>query len=257
MKKFLRLLCILTLGNLLVTISYAQQEEAKPKHMVWEVQLTPAQLELSKEAIRTQNEFYKEKNFPFSNFTQYTIEGKLWYSVEFLNYTDLDYILATTRKFWESNPDKADEIQLKFLGSYKSVGRMILVEQPQLSYRPKKQEEEPAGIQFRFYEKCYIKQGKREEFEEMIKKYIKLRKKNGIKEPLTTLYPAFSSDLSVVYFIDELGDSPSEHYAMNADAWNKFGKEGKKLWNEIILVLDKVETYIGQADYDLIYEPSN
>ena len=175
-----------------------ESDEVKTKFMVRELQLTPAQLEFTLDAIRAQNNFFRETNFPYSNFTQYTDGGLLWYSVEFTNYADIDQIIATVDRLWKDNPEVSKELQLEFEGAYKSVGKMVLEHQPQLSFPPRAPFEVTSEKQYRFIEKCYLKRGKKEVFEDVMKKYIKLRKRLKIQDSFYTLYPSFGADLSVV-----------------------------------------------------------
>lgn len=257
MDKLLNWLFVLAFASLMVTHAHAQETEKKTRYMVWEVKLTsPDQLILTIEAIKAQNDLFREIKYPYANSTQYTSEGFLWYSVRFSDYADIDTIIAITEQLWKGNPELADTFQLKFEGAFSSVSRMVFEHHPELSFPSTMPPDITEGKQFRFFEICYVKEGKKEVFEELIKKYIKLRKRHRYKDAFYTMYPTFGSDMSVVYFIDEMGNNPTEHYSMNADAWNKFGKKGQLLWYEMTQVLDKVETHIGQVDWDLMYSPT-
>jgi len=256
MKKLLVLFIILTFNLLSVLQSNAQYFQNQPLHMVWEFELNPTQLNKIIQVIKAQNDFYRQKKYPFANFTYYTQDGYLWYTVTFTKYSDIDAIQEIQRELWRDNPKQMQEFQAMFEGTYKSMGRKIIVEQPELSILPDESRTMSTGHQFRFIEKFYIKHGKEEIFDSLIRRYVALRKKNRIRAPYYTYYPSFSQNLSVAYCIDELGNSPTEHYSLKERAWEKFGAEGQKLRQDLMQVIEKIETHVGQADYNLTYIPS-
>jgi len=256
MKKVLSGFMILFLMAFLVTKSNAQEDAPKPKYMVWEVQVTPAQLGQTLEAIKYQHAFLKEQNYPFAGHVQYTNDGYLWYSTAFQDYADIDKINAVDKKLWEANAEKSKEIQEKFKGTYKSVGSVILELQPELSILAPVSAEMPTGQKFRLFQKFYIKQGKGKEFADLTKQYKALREKHGITASFYTFYPTFGPDMSVVYFIDEMGDNAADHYMQSDKKWEMFGEEGQKLWQDVMPLLEKTESHMGWADYDAMYIPS-
>jgi len=256
MKKLLVLFLILTFNLLSVFQSNAQYFQNQPLHMVWEFELNPTQLNKIIQVIKAQNDFYRQKKYPFANFTYYTQDGYLWYTVTFTKYSDIDAIQEIQRDLWRDNPKQMQEFQAMFEGTYKSMGRKIIVEQPELSILPNGSTTMSTGHQFRFIEKFYIKHGKEEIFDSLIRRYVALRKKNRIRAPYYTYYPSFHQNLSVAYCIDELGNSPAEHYSLKERAWEKFGAEGQKLRQDLMQVIEKTETHVGQADYNLTYVPS-
>jgi hypothetical protein len=115
----------------------------------------------------------------------------------------------------------------------------------------------PTGKQFRFFQRFYVKQGKGEEFADLIEKYKSLREKHGVTDAFYTFYPLFGPDMSIVYFIDELGNSAAEHYDQSDKIWEMFGDEGKKLREDVMPLLEQTESHTGWADYDYMYTPSN
>ncbi len=254
MKKIFTLFIIVFLLHS-VQPGYAQEME-KTKYMIWEVQVSPQQLQNLTKAISTQNKFFQEKGYPYTNISQYTNDGYLWYSVPFKNYADMDEMENSMPKIWMENQEKMREIGKMFEVSYTTVGRIILESQPELSIQGPQPEGTPTGSRFRFFEKFYLKPGAGEKFEELTKKYVELRKKHGIEHGFYTFYPVFAQDMDAVYFIDDTGDSPAEHYALNEEQWKKFGEEGEKLWQEVMPLVKKIETHLGQINYDLMYVPS-
>ena len=92
-------------------------------------------------------------------------------------------------------------------------------------------------------------------FSETIKKYCKLRKEHGFNQPLYTFHPLLASDMSVVYFISEMGNSPAENYTINDEFWTKAGEDGMDLWNEVKQNVSRMEQYFGVIDFDHSYFP--
>ncbi|WP_347841237.1 hypothetical protein [uncultured Draconibacterium sp.] len=235
----------------------AQESAPKTKYMVWEIKVTPVQLESLLAALKSQNEFLKEQNYPFPNITQYTSDGYLWYSVPFTNYADIDKIEAASQKLWKENSDKSKELQEQFKDAFSAIGGLILEAQPELSILPGESSVTPKGKKFRFFEKFYIKYGKEKEFEELIKRYVAMRKNHDIQDAFYTLYPAFAPDMNVVYFIDETGNNAAEHYTQNEKHWQMFGEEGEQLWEDVKHLVSKIETHLGTIDYEVSYFPAN
>ena len=66
------------------------QENEKTRYMIWEVQVSPEQLQNAIKAIGSENAFFKEKGVSGTNFTNYTNDGYLWYAVPFYKYADLE-----------------------------------------------------------------------------------------------------------------------------------------------------------------------
>lgn len=225
--------------------------------MVWEVMVSPVQMDKLMEAIEFQHAYLKEKNYPFEGFVQYTNDGYFWYSTAFQNYADIDKMNAADDKMWSSNDERLEEIQKKFEGAYSSIGSFILELQPELSIMPPEQDAAPTGTKFRYFETFYLKQGKQQEIEAAIKKYIALRKKHGYDAAMYTLYPRFDDNLSVVYFIDELGNNAADFYTKNQEKWAKFGEEGEQLWNEVKPLVERIEGHNGWANYDISYLPED
>ena len=249
---------ILTLTILLYASQFSySQENVKTKFMIWEVQLSPLQLENAKKAITAENAFYKDHNYPNMSVTQYTNDGYLWYAVPFKDYADLDKMQAASQKLWKDNPEKSKEIGKLFDVSYTKVGKIILESQPELTIQAEQANGPQTGSQFRVFEKFYIKPGMNEKFEGLVKKYVELRKKSGNTSGFYTYYPAFAPDMNVVYFVDYSGSNPSDHFKLNDEQWQKFGDEGQKLWQDVVQVVDKMETHLGQIDFDLMYVPAN
>ena len=250
--------CILLLSCVFIFKStVAQENTPKPKFMVWEVMVNPMQMDKLMDAIQFQHQYLKEQNYPFEGFVQYTNDGYFWYSTGFQNYSDIDKMNAADEKLWSSNDKKLEEIQKKFEGAYNSIGSFILELQPELSIMPPQQDAAPTGTKFRYFETFYLKQGKQQEIEEAIKKYIALRKKYGYDAAMYTLYPRFDDNLSVLYFIDELGNNAADYYTKNQEKWAKFGEEGEQLWDEVKPLLERIESHSGWANYDVSYFPEN
>ena len=256
MKNLLAGLIILVFVAFSVENVNAQSDQPKPKFMIWELELTPIQMEKAKKAVKAQNAFLKEKNYPISNLSQTTNEGYFWYSIPFTNYADIDEIMATRNKLWKENSDKLKELQENSKGSYTTISRFILELQPELSVLP-----EPgtvsSGDRYRVFQRFHILPDKLEEFMEITKEYIALRKKQGVTANFYTLTTAFGHDLDIVYFIDEMGENPAEHFTQNEKFWQEVGEEGSKLWQKAAPLLDKTEVFHGQVHYDLSYFPSN
>ena len=255
MKKKITGFVILIFALTFFTNVQAQEDTPKPKYMVWEVNVTPVQLDQLLDAIETQHEFLKEMNYPFQGFVQYTNDGYFWYSSAFQNYADIDKMDAADKRTWSSDSEKVKEIQKKFDGAFSKIGGIIMELQPELSILPPEQNVARTGTQFRYFEKFYIKQGKKKEFEEVTKKYVALRKEHGFTTPMYTLYPTFDKDLSVVYFIDELGENAVDFYTKNAKIWQELGDVGAQLWEEVKPLIEKVESHLGTADFDRSYFP--
>lgn len=234
---------------------YAQNETPKPKYMVWEVTVNPVQLDQLLDAIEIQHEYLKEVNYPFQGFVQYTNDGYFWYSSAFENYADIDKMEAADKKVWSSESEKVKEIQKNFEGSFSSIAGIILELQPELSIIAPSSDVIPSGTKFRHFEKLYLKQGTRAEFEAALKKYLALREKHGYTANMYTLYPTFDKNLSVVYFVDELGDNAVDFYTKNDEKWKKFGDEGAQLWEEIKPLVERIESHTGIANYDKSYFP--
>lgn len=256
MKKLFTGIFILVFLAVSASFTSAQDDAPKAKYMVWEVKLSPVQLDKTLEAIKFQHDFLKSENYPYAGFVQYTNDGILYYSNSFLEYSEIDKMNATDKALWEGNPEKGKEVREKFKDSYKTVGSIILVMEPEMSVLPPQSAIPTTGKQFRLFEKFYIKQGKGEEFAELTKKYKALREKHGITEPFYTFYPEFGPDMSIVYFIDEMGDNPADHYKKSDQKWEKFGEEGKQLWEDVKPLIEKMESHMGWADYDISYTPS-
>ena len=255
MKKIFTGFVVLILAAAFSNNVYAQDDTPKPKFMVWEVKVNPVQLDQLLDAIDTQNKYLKEMNYPFQGFVQYTNDGYLWYSSAFQNYSDIDKMDAADKKIWSSDSEEVKEIQKKFDGAFSSVAGKILELQPELSVMSPDQNVTPTGTKFRYFEKFYLKQGKKKEFEDALKKYIALREKHGYTSPMYTLYPSFDNNLSVVYFIDELGDNVVDFYTKNEEKWQKFGDDGAQLWEEVKPLVEKIESHTGTADFDRSYFP--
>jgi hypothetical protein len=254
MKKIYALFVVLILV-FSVHLSNAQSTE-KTRYMIWEVQVSPQQLQDLINAIKTENALFKEKGYSYANVSQYTNDGYLWYSVPFTKYAELDDMENAMNKFWKENQEKMKEIGKMFETSYSKVGRIILESQPELSVQGEQQDGTPGGSKFRFFEKFYLQPGAGEKFEELIKKYVELRKKHEIKYGFSTFYPVFAQDMDVVYFIDDTGNSPAEHFSLNEEQWKKFGDEGGKLWQAVVPLVRNIETHLGQINYDLMYVPA-
>ena len=255
MKKIFTIFFTLILTFTIVINSIAQEDLPKPKYLVWEVKVNPVQLDKLLDAIETQHKFLKEMDYPYAGFVQYTNDGYFWYSTAIKDYADIDKMDAVDKELWSSNSEKTEEIQKKFEGAYSSIGSFILELQPELSILPSKQVDEPSGKRFRYFEKFYLKNGKRKAFEEASKKYVALCKKHGYTAPLYTFYPTFDKDLSVVYFIDELGDNAVDFYTKNKEKWEKFGEEGGQLWEEVKPLIERIESHLGTVDLDISYFP--
>jgi hypothetical protein len=234
---------------------YAQDDVPKTKFIVWEVQVNPSQLDGILEAFEFQNEFLKEQNYPYAGHVNYSNDGLLWYSTPFMNYSEIDEMNAVDEKLSEKHPEKQKEIWEKFSGNYKSVGSFILELQPDISVMPSSAAP-TEGKAFRFFDKLHIKSGKMMEFKDIAKRYKALYEKFEIQGSYYMYYPQFGPDMSVVYLIDDMGESAAQHYSMNDDKWKQFGEEGMKLWEDFKPMVEKIETHIGTVNYDASFFPA-
>lgn len=259
LHKMKKLLAGFIIFCLITTIShqssYAQDDPPKLKYMVWELQLSPIQMERALKAVKAQNTFFKEQKFPFGNFNQTTNEGYYWYSVEFSDYADIDKIQATVKELWKNNSDKQKELQKNFDDTYYQIGRFILEMQPELSSIPENSDRF-SGSEHRVVSRFHVKPGKEKEFTEQTKKYVELRKKHGVSERFITYTAEFGPDLNIFYFIDELGESPAEHFTKNENFWKKAGTDGEELWKAVAPLLNKTEYFHTTAHFDINYIPS-
>lgn len=256
MKKLITGFLILFLCVLSSTFISAQNDEPNQKFMVWELQLSPTQVDQVMKAVKAQKEFFTKTGHPISNLNQMTNEGYYWYSIPFTKYAELDEIYAIYDKLWKDHPEEMTEIMEQMKGSFNTIGKFALELLPEISVLP---ESQPAlsGIRFRVYERFYIKPGMEEDFKKFTKEYVALRKKHGIDAYLYTLVPDFGSDLSVFYFVDELGENQADHYIRNMEFWEKAGEDGEKLWKKVAPLVNRMETFYGQVNYDISYFPQS
>ena len=255
MKKLLALFLIFFLIISIENVS-AQDDVPKTKFIVWEVQLSPTQLDNMVDALTFQHEFLKEQNYPYAGYVNYTSDGYLWYSTPFQKFAQIDEMNELDETLWEEHPEKQKEIWAKFDGNFKSIGSFILELQPDISLLPTQSSESAEGKQFRFFEKLHIKNGKQMEFMEIAKRYKALYEKHDIEGSYYMYYPQFGPEMSIVYVINDMGSSPAEHYSMNGEKWEKFGEEGKQLWEDFKPIVEKIETHLGTIDNDASYIPA-
>lgn len=256
MRKLIPLFLFMLTLCLLTPVVSAQDSDAKPKYMVWELELSPTQMQKAIKAVKTQNAFLKEQNYPFSNLSQTTSEGYYWYSVPFVNYADIDKIVATSKKLWEDNPEKLKELRKNFEDTYQNIARFILELQPELSVLPENMGEAQSGTKHRVISRFYVKPGKEEAFIEQTKNYLAMRKKHGVEDYFYTFQPEFGPNMNIFYFIDEMGTSPAEHFTLNDKFWEKAGEEGDELWKNVAPLLDKTEHFHTYVHYDISYTPA-
>jgi hypothetical protein len=254
MKRLLSGLIILLIACATQAV-IAQDDAPKPRYLVWEVQVEPAQMELLLNALDASHSLQKQKNYPFEDFIQHSGDGYLWASTQIGSMADIDKLMKTDQDFWKANPEEGEKIGKMFENAYSKVAGIVLELQPELSVMPAEQSTQTTGTSFRQFEKFYIKNGKMKEFSEQVKKFCELRKKNGFNQAMYTFYPLLGPDMSVVYFIDELGNNPADYFTKNDEAWKKFGEEGNELWNTVKNLLVKTEHHFGVADYDHSYFP--
>jgi len=236
---------------------FAQDDTPKPRYIVWEVCVEPAQMDLLLNALDGMHSFLGEKNYPYRELIQRTNDGYLWASSQIESLADIDKMREAEHKIWKENPEKMEALGKKFDNAYNKVGSVVLELQPDLSIMPEQQSTQTSGTKFRVYEKFYLKNGKYKEFEAATKKFVELRKKHGYNQPFYTFYPMLGPDMSVVYFIDELGSTPIDYYTKNEEQWQKFGEEGNKLWEEVKPLITGTEHHLGVIDFDHSYLPND
>lgn len=256
MKKLITTSLIL-LVVLSVQSVFAQDDAPKPRYIVWEVCVEPAQMDLLLNALDGMHSFLGEKNYPYSELIQRTNDGYLWASSQIESMADIDKMREAEQKIWKANAEEMEALGKKFENAYDKVSSLVLELQPELSVMPEEQSTQTSGTKFRVYKKFYLKNGKYKEFEAATKKYVELRKKHGYSQPFYTFYPMLGPDMSAVYFIDELGSNPVDYYTKNEEQWKKFGEEGAQLWEEVKPLLKGTEHHLGVIDFDHSYLPND
>lgn len=255
MKRLFTVLVTLAFVSVYVGNVQAQEDTPKPKYIVWEAKVEIAQMDKLLSALDAVHDHMNELDYPYEELIQYANDGYVWASTQIENMADVDKIREADRNFWESDPKKSEELGKMFDDSYIKVGGMVIELQPELSIMPSEQNMQNSGKRFRLFEKFYVKSGKGMAFSETIKKYCKLRKEHGFNQPLYTFHPLLASDMSVVYFISEMGNSPAENYTINDEFWTKAGEDGMDLWNEVKQNVSRMEQYFGVIDFDHSYFP--
>ncbi|MCE4564927.1 hypothetical protein INQ51_11460 [Maribellus sp. CM-23] len=236
---------------------FAQEEAPKPRYVVWEVCVEPAQMDLLLNALDAMHSFLGEKDYPYRELIQRTNDGYLWASSPIESLGDIDKMREAEQKIWKDNAEKMEALGKNFENTYQKVGALVLELQPNLSVMPEQPGTQTSGTKFRVYEKFHLKNGKYKEFEAATKKYVELRKKHGYNQPFYTFYPVLAPDMSVVYFVDELGSNPVDYYTKNEEQWQKFGEEGAQLWEEVKPLITGTEHHLGFIDFDHSYLPDN
>ncbi|WP_167609224.1 hypothetical protein [Maribellus sediminis] len=255
MKKLFTGILLLTFA-FLVKITTAQEDAPKPRYIVWEAKVEIAQMEKLLSALDAVHDYMKELDYPYPELIQHA-EGHVWASAPIESMADLDKMREADDKVWGANQKKSEELGKMFEDSYTKVGGMVLELQPELSIMPEEQSTQTTGQRFRLYEKFYVKNGKGKEFSDLVKKYCELRKKLGYNQPFYTFHPMLAGDMSVVYFISEMGNSPAENLKMNDEFWAKAGDEGAELFNVLKETVSSMDQYFGVIDFDNSYFPEN
>lgn len=253
MKKLFTAALLLSFVFLLKTTS-AQDDAPKPKYIVWEAQVEIAQKDKLLSALDAVHSYMKELDYPYPELIQHA-EGYIWASAPIESMADIDKMREADDKFWGADPKKSEELGKMFEDAYSKVGGMVIELQPELSILPAEQSTQTSGQRFRLFEKFHVKNGKGREFSELVKKYCELRKKHGFNQPFYTFHPMLAGDMSVVYFISEMGNSPAENFTINDEFWTKAGEEGMELWNDVKETVSTMEQYFGVIDFDNSYFP--
>jgi hypothetical protein len=253
MKKLFTCILLLSIA-LLVKTTAAQEDAPKPKYLVWEVKVEIAQMEKLLSALDAVHSYMEELDHPYPELIQHA-EGHVWASAEIESMADLDKMKEADEKFWATDQKKSEELGKMFEDAYYKVGGMVIELQPELSIMPTEPSTQNSGTRFRLFEKFYVKNGKGKEFSELVKKYCELRKKHGYNQPLFTFYPVLASDMSVVYFISEMGNSPAENFTINDEFWKDAGDEGMELWNGVKENVSTMEQFFGVVDFNHSYFP--
>ena len=253
MKKLFTVILLLTFAFLAQNAS-AQEDAPKPRYIVWEAKVEIAQMEKLLSALDAVHDYMKELDYPYPELIQHA-EGYVWASAPIESMADIDKMKEADDKVWGANQKKSEELGKMFEDSYTKVGGMVLELQPELSIMPAEQSTQTTGKRFRLFEKFYVKNGKNREFSDLVKRYCELRKKHGFNQPFYTFHPLLAGDMSVVYFISEMGNSPAENFTINDEFWAKAGDEGMELWNDVKETVSTMEQYFGVIDFDNSYFP--
>ena len=191
----------------------------------------------------------------YQYYTVSTEDFHYSFKVQLENYGDFDnYLKAWNVVATKMGVEQHQALYNRFAGTYESYSVDAAYRRYDLSYSPENPRLKWVENNFVVTDYFYIKAGKEEEFEKVMKELIALIKSKNIPEMFQAYVVAIGPDMPV-YFVQLRGKSASDFWIHNEKMWEILGKEGELLFGKMKSLARKRDLRQGWYRPNLSYIP--
>ncbi len=254
MKSKVIFMVVFLMGFSLV-FTASQAEEQKSALLLVEEQIVkPAKIAELEAALKEMVAYCVEHNFPYGWETYSDDNYRYYYVIPIKDLSDINNVMKASAELGKKVGEPWQTMMNKYVGTYEYVKMGVIRTRPDLSYVPEKPRLQPDEAVYIRWGMCYVKADKTAEFEEIMKKWVALFKKNNIVDGFNTFMGEMGTD-NPFYFWAEYGKNPADFFSHSDKVMEILGDEAMPLWSKTLDLLRNYEGKGGLARPELSYIP--
>jgi hypothetical protein len=223
-------------------------------YFVAEVFVSPSTDAKFYEASKDEVLFWSKLKLPYPYSACVADDNRYYFLVPVADYADAGNFLKTMGEAATKAPAEYQALLGKFAGTYEYERYSIYTLTPELSYFPQKPRPAQGELNYIALDFWYIKPGKDQEFEKLLKEMLALMKKNNIADVYSAYIGAMGAELPV-YVFTAMDKDEASFYAHNTEMWNILGKEGSDLIAKMTTLRRKSEWHNAWPLPEISYTP--
>ncbi len=237
-----------------VASTYAE-EPKEQMYYVYDVIVSPSKANMYETAHKALMASHLKQNYPVEYTAYSSNDFHYYFIIPIANLSDIDNFTRAEDAFRKNIGDeKYKELLKGFSGVYEYLRTSILTYKADISYVPGNNQLKPEDIKFFCWNMYYIKPGKEQDMNDVLKKWVKLSKQKKLSFGWNMSVGGMGHDTPCI--LESLpAKNASEHFVQMSNAFEFLGKDANKLWDEELGLLRKMETKYGQPRLDLSYTP--
>jgi hypothetical protein len=251
-KQILNVVLILATYSIFCGLE-AQEEKPKTQgFIVWEDQVQPSKVEAYENGSKKMLQTYGENGLSYEIHIYSTDDYRYYWVVDIDRFADIDTLYREFSKIYKAMGEEAsNEIDAALDGTINKTKIWTCYWRSDLSYMP---EIAADSGDFRFWGFMYVKQGKQQEMQDILKEWAALYKSNGIDRGFGGFVGDIGTEMPFMFYLEQ-GKSPAEYYQANEAVGKKLGEKADELWERTAALLRGFEPVTGWYRKDLSYYP--
>jgi hypothetical protein len=240
-KAIIFITIILTEILFFICIPTQAEEESNQLLFIEEVFVDPSGASAFEAEIKQSIHQYSAHKFPYPFQTYRGNDFHYYFICSLKNYADIDSFFRASSEFIEKvGVENIQSQHKRLIGVIKNSKYYFFQYIPEISYKPENPRLKPEERTFYNWAFFHVKFGMEKEFAEILKEWLTLYKSKEIPNEYSFYVGSIGTEMPV-YIAIESGRDAADFFAEIHNTNEKFGEEGKALWEKIWPLIKEFE----------------